>query len=95
MVKDPRKTSRLGTIRPLNLPAPVVVEEDEHQRPVSITLRRRRLKVASIDDVWEIVDEWWRAEPIARMYYKVTAQEIGAITIYRDLESGGWYHQRG
>ena len=45
------------------------MEEDEGHRPVSITLRGRRLKVASIEDEWEIADEWWRPEPLHRAYY--------------------------
>ena len=73
---------------------PVVVEEDEGQRPLFVTLRRRRLEVASIDDTWEISDEWWRPEPVARMYHRVTTEVGDTVTIYRDLIKGGWYEQR-
>ena len=95
MVKVPREAPDAGPIRPLNLPAPVDVEEDERQRPVAVTVRGRWLTVASIDDVWEISDEWWRTEPLARTYYVVTTQDGAVATIYRDMVTGAWYAQRG
>ena len=95
MVQNPRETSGPGPLRPLNLPAPIAVEVDAHQIPVAITLHGRRLKVASIDDLWEIDEEWWREQPIARRYYQVTTEDGRRITIFRDLVEGGWYRQRG
>ena len=95
MVKNSRKTPGPGPIRPLNLPTSVIVEEDERHRPVSLTLRGRRLKVAAIEDAWEIADEWWRAGPVARRYYEVTTEDGAGITIFRDLTAGAWYRQRG
>ena len=94
MVKNPREKTSLGPIHPLNKPAPADVQEDERYRPVSVTRRRRRLEVTSIEDVWEIVDEWWRANPIARRYYNVTLGDGTGLTIFRDLLSGVWYEQR-
>ena len=48
-----------------------------------------------MEDAWEIVDEWWRASPIARRYYKVALEDGSAITLFRDLLSDRWYEQRG
>ena len=70
------------------------VEEDERHRPAAITLRRQRLKVASVEDVWEIADEWWRSTPIARVYYRVLLEDGRAVTLFRDLVDGKWYRQR-
>ena len=99
MVKAARKKTGISPIRALNqpvpVPVPVQVQEDSHPRPVSVTLRSRMLEVASIGDVWEIVDEWWRTDPIARRYYKVVLEDGTGITIFRDLLSGLWYEQRG
>ena len=74
---------------------PVGVEEDERRMPVAITLRRRRLRVTSIADEWEITDEWWRPEPIARRYYRVATEDGTTVTIFRDMVTGAWYQQRG
>ena len=94
MVKAPREEAGPGPIRALNLPALVSVEEDEGQRPTSVTVRRRRLEVASIQDVWEIADEWWRTSAIARRYYLVVLEDGKSITIFHDLLSDLWYEQR-
>ncbi len=95
MVKNTREAPGAGPIRPLNLPAPVSVEEDEGHRPVSITLRGRRLKVASIEDKWEIADEWWRPKPLHRAYYAAIVENGTKITVFHDLVGGGWWGQRG
>ena len=95
MVKNPREAPGPGPVRPLNLPVPVDVEEDEHQRPVSLVLRRRRLRVVAIDDQWEIADEWWRAGPVTRRYYEVTTEDGASVTVFCDVVGGGWYQQRG
>ena len=94
MVQNPRETPGPGALRPLNLPVPIAVEEDADQRPLALTLRGRRLQVASIDDLWEVDDEWWRERPVARMYYRVSVQDGRLITLFRDLLDGEWYQQR-
>ena len=95
MVQNPREAASSSPIRSLNLPAPIQVEEDAHQRPLAISLRHRRLGVASVDDLWEIDEEWWRETPITRMYYQVVTEDGRRITVFRDLTSGEWYQQRG
>ena len=94
MVKNPRETPGAGPVRPLNQPEPVSVEEGEGRRPASLNMGRRRLVVASIDDVWEIDEEWWRKRPISRLYYRLTLEDGGSVTVFRDLHSGGWYQQQ-
>ena len=94
MVQNSRETPGAGTLRPLNLPVPVSVEEDAHQQPLALFQRGRRLKVASIDSLWKIDEEWWRETPIIRMYYQVITEDGRRITVFRDLASGQWYQQR-
>ena len=77
----------------MNLPEPVDAVEDECRRPVTLTLRGRRLKITSVEDLWEIADEWWRTVPLARRYYRVTTEDCRCTTIFRDLVGGGWYRQ--
>ena len=94
MVKTARKKARPDSIRALNLPELVDVEEDEHRRPVSLTFRSRRLKVVSIEDTWEVVDEWWRPNSVARRYYKVVLKDGSGLTIFRNLLRDQWYEQQ-
>ena len=95
MVKNTRETPGAGPIRPLNLPAPVPVEENESHTPVAVTLRRRRLRVTTVEDMWEIAEEWWRARPTARTYYRVTLEDGRCLTIFRDLVGSDWFQQEG
>jgi hypothetical protein len=73
----------------------VAVEEGEGHRPAAVTLRGRRLAVASIQDAWEIADEWWRPKPLHRAYYRAIVEGGAGVTLFRDLVSGAWYVQRG
>ena len=95
--------------RPLNLPVPIEVVEDGAERPISITLPparssrmtqkgrslTRSLMIASINDLWQVDDEWWRETPISRRYYQITTQDERRLTIFRDQLNGQWYWQKG
>ena len=94
MVANPRKKTGPSRIRPLNRPAPVQVREDERQMPSRVVLRNREGTVTSVLDVWEIVDEWWRASPVSRRYYHAAIEGGESITLFRDLASGAWYEQQ-
>ena len=94
MVKNSRKKTGPSRIRPLNRPAVVQVEEEDDHRPSMVVLHGHRSEVVSIEDVWEIVDEWWRADPVVRRYYRVAVEADRTITVFCDLTSGVWYEQR-
>jgi hypothetical protein len=68
------------------------VEEDASELPVAVRLKRR-LRIAAIEDKWRIDDEWWRAEPVARLYYNVLLASGDRWMLYKDLVSGEWYRQ--
>ena len=94
MVKNSRKKTGPSRIRPLNRPAVVRVEEEDDHRPSMIVSHGHRSTVLSIEDVWEIVDEWWRASPIARRYHAVVLEDGSSATLFRNLLGGLWYRQR-
>ena len=98
MVQNSRTASGPGYLRPLNAPVPVRVKESPSQHPSSLVLDgrtdERTIEIASIADTWEIYDEWWRGQPIARLYYRVVTQEGRHLTIFRDLVDGQWYRQK-
>ena len=80
MVEDPGKTLHADTgkpvtgdtsaYKPVNMPVPVKIEENAAGQPVAIR-GKRRLAVMTIEDKWRIDDEWWRAEPVSRIYYNI------------------------
>jgi len=64
-------------------------------RSSRLTRKGRSLTVASINDLWQVDDEWWREQPISRRYYQVTTQDERRLTIFRDQLNGQWYWQQG
>ncbi len=92
MVEDTGKTLRPDTYRPVNVPEPVRVEEGAGGLLLALRGKRRQAVVA-IEDRWRIDDEWWRAEPVARLYYNVRLASGQRLVLYKDLFTGGWYQQ--
>ncbi len=92
MVQNPGKTLRTDTSRPVNVPEPVKVEEDTAGLPVAIRMKRRQI-ITVIEDRWLIDDEWWRREPISRLYYAVCLTSGQRLMLYKDLTDGCWYKQ--
>jgi hypothetical protein len=78
--------------KPVNTPEPVRVEEDASGLPLAARLKRRQ-RVAAIEERWRIDDEWWRKEPVSRLYYNVLLADGQRLVLYKDLLSGEWYKQ--
>jgi hypothetical protein len=68
------------------------VEEDAAGLPVALRAKRRQ-PVKAIDEIWRIDDEWWRSEPVSRLYYAVRLVTGQKLVLYKDLVSGRWYRQ--
>jgi hypothetical protein len=92
LVANPRAPLHADAVKPVNTPEPVRVDEDAAGLPAAVRMPRR-LRVAAIEDRWRIDDEWWRAEPVSRLYYTVTLAPGDRLVLYKDLLSGNWYRQ--
>ena len=92
MVENTGTALHADASKPVNTPEAVRVEEDASGLPVAVRLKRR-LRIAAIEDKWRIDDEWWRAEPVARLYYNVLLASGDRWMLYKDLVSGEWYRQ--
>jgi len=64
-------------------------------RSSRLTQKGQSLTITSINDLWQVNDEWWRETPISRRYYQVTTQDERRLTIFRDQLNGQWYWQKG
>ncbi len=91
MVENPGTTLHADTIK-LNTPREVNVKEDLAGFPVAIFSKGRKL-VQTVDDSWRIDDEWWRTEPISRIYYAVILDTGQRIVIFKDNFEKCWYKQ--
>jgi len=94
VVAHTRTPTRPHRLRPLREPRPVAVEADGEGRPVAVRLRPgEQLRVAEVQDVWRIDDEWWRERPVSRLYWRLALEDGQAVTLYQDLVSGRWAKQ--
>jgi len=62
------------------------------RKPPVIKTARKQV-IAAIDDCWRIDDEWWRSQPVSRLYYTVRLKSGQKLVIYKDLNNGNWYRQ--
>ena len=92
MVENTGKTLRADTGKPVNTPEPLKIEEDTSGLPLAVRIKRRQV-IISIEDKWRIDDEWWRAEPVSRLYYNVLLASGQRLVLYKDLITGEWYSQ--
>ena len=92
MVADTGKTLRADTAKPVNLPEPMAVEENADGLPAFVKLKRRQ-KIIAVEDCWRIDDEWWRSEPVSRLYYTVILASGQRLVLSKNLVANSWYRQ--
>ena len=92
MVEDTGKTLHIGTFKPVNTPEAIEVEESIDGLPLALKGRRKQI-IASIDDRWRIDDEWWRVEPLSRMYFAIMLASGQKLVVFKNLIDNRWYRQ--
>lgn len=53
------------------------------------------VEVDSILEDWLVEDRWWTDRPVRRRYLELVLKTGRCVLVFRDLESGRWYSQRG
>ena len=51
-------------------------------------------RVREVLDTWRIDDEWWRKEPVSRLYYRVVLEDGTVTSLFKDLVGGQWRRQQ-
>lgn len=92
MVENPGKAPGADTFKPVNAPEPANVEENAAGYPVAIRMGRRKVRLSVIDR-WRIDDEWWREQPVSRLYFEVMLAPGQRLTLYKDMISNSWHRQ--
>jgi hypothetical protein len=76
----PRTLLRLG------LPEPVAVDVDVKGDPQHVGGR----PVVAVRSRWIVEEGWWTDRPIRRRYVEAVLASGRLVTVYEDLEEGGW-----
>ena len=90
MVADTRATNGARRLRQLNQPRPVIVEADA-KSGVPLTVERHT--VETVLETWRIEDEWWRAQPVRRAYWRLLLEDGRTVDVYRDGVRERWFRQ--
>lgn len=80
-------------LRPLNQPGPVAVEANGRGEPKAVLWKGVFRPVVAIHDTWRIDDEWWREQPVSRVYARLLLEDGRTLTAYRDLTRNRWMKQ--
>jgi endonuclease/exonuclease/phosphatase (EEP) superfamily protein YafD len=68
------------------------VEENTAGLPTAVKLKRRQ-NIIDVEDCWRIDDEWWRSEPVSRLYYVVILSSGQRVVLAKNLVDNCWYRQ--
>ena len=60
-----------------------------------VTYLGEELRVLSIDQQWQNDAEPWERKPVAKLHYKLTLENGGHMTVFKNMEHGGWYRLVG
>lgn len=52
-------------------------------------------RVDSVLEDWLVEDRWWTERPVRRRYLELVLENGRCVLVFRDLNSGRWYTQRG
>jgi hypothetical protein len=72
-------------------PRPVNVRVDACGLPEAVG----RTAVEAVREEWLVEDRWWTARPLRRRYVELVTADGADRVVFRDLESGRWFAQRG
>jgi hypothetical protein len=54
-----------------------------------------RACVDSVAEEWVVEDRWWTARPVRRRYFELVLEDGRNAMVFRDLQTGRWFSQRG
>lgn len=78
----------------LNEPREICVRIDpERKEPTAIQLGQHWHEV-TVRERWLTEDQWWRPEPVRRMYFEVATEDGLIEVVFWDLEARKWSRQR-
>ena len=74
-------------------PVPIEIAEDALRGSLWLHLAGQWQKASSMDNLWEITEEWWNGRPVIKMCFRVTTEDQSQFIIFQDLLEGTWYQE--
>ena len=75
----------------LGRPRPIEIQMGDGGFPASYGATR----VESVLEDWLVEDRWWSDRPVRRRYLELVLENGRCVLVFRDLNTGRWYTQRG
>lgn len=51
--------------------------------------------VEAVREEWLVEDRWWTSAPLRRRYFELALADGRCVVVFRELEGGRWFSQRG
>ena len=83
------------SLRPLVVPEPTEVRLADGLPHEVRTDGKTWRRVVAVTELWEVETAWWSDRQKRRRYLRLAIAGGGSVTVYRDLQTGGWYRQGG
>ncbi len=58
---------------------------------MAVRLLGQSIAVESIEERWEDVVDWWKDNPVVKMYHQVSLGDGRQLTLFRNVVTGGRY----
>jgi hypothetical protein len=81
--------------RPLCVPRPIQIAEDEEGKPLSLVVNHRAYWVERVLQVWNVCEDWWTQCPVDRSYYRLQLKNGAVLKVFRDNMDSSWFRQTG
>jgi hypothetical protein len=72
-------------------PRPVTVRAGAAGVPETVG----HVAVEAVREEWLVTDRWWTGRPLRRRYFELVTADGADRIVFRELESGRWFAQRG
>jgi hypothetical protein len=86
-----RRGGRVTGVRRLARPRAADIRIGEDGMPATFGPKA----VDSVLEDWLVEDRWWTERPVRRRYMELVLTNGRCVLVFRDLNSGRWYSQRG
>jgi hypothetical protein len=51
--------------------------------------------VEAVREEWVVEDRWWTPSPLRRRYFELALADGRCVVVFRELDAGRWFAQRG